>query len=320
MKEQYEAQLQIRTNYRFFKESLFIRDIVRDRWLYFILLPGVLYFIIFKYVPMFGLLMAFEDYKPHLGFMNSPWVGLKHFERFFSEPQFWMLFRNTILLAIYNLVFFFPLPIVLALMLNEVRIGIFKRFAQTLLYLPHFVSWVVAVGIFYVLFTTEGGVVNELIQKIGIEKIPFMLSEDWFRPMIISQSIWKEAGWGTIIFLAALSGVDLQLYEAARMDGAGRWRQLWHITLPAIRSTIVILFILRLGSFLDTGFEHIFLMLNSMNREVGEVFDTFVYMKGLTQGQYSYSAAVGMFKSLVGLVLVLGSNWIAKKFGEEGVY
>ena len=286
----------------------------------FILLPGVLYFIIFKYVPMFGLLMAFEDYKPHLGFMNSPWVGLKHFERFFSEPQFWMLFRNTILLAIYNLVFFFPLPIVLALMLNEVRIGIFKRFAQTLLYLPHFVSWVVAVGIFYVLFTTEGGVVNELIQKIGIEKIPFLLSEDWFRPMIISQSIWKEAGWGTIIFLAALSGVDLQLYEAARMDGAGRWRQLWHITLPAIRSTIVILFILRLGSFLDTGFEHIFLMLNSMNREVGEVFDTFVYMKGLTQGQYSYSAAVGMFKSLVGLVLVLGSNWIAKKFGEEGVY
>lgn len=320
MKEQYEAHLQIRRNFRFFKESLFIKDIVKDRWLYLILLPGVLYFIIFKYVPMFGLVMAFEDYKPHLGFMNSPWVGMKHFERFFSEPQFWMLFRNTILLAIYNLVFFFPLPIVLALMLNEVRIGIFKRFAQTLLYLPHFVSWVVAVGIFYVLFTTEGGVVNELIQKIGIEKIPFMLSEDWFRPMIISQSIWKEAGWGTIIFLAALSGVDLQLYEAARMDGAGRWRQLWHITLPAIRSTIVILFILRLGSFLDTGFEHIFLMLNSMNREVGEVFDTFVYMKGLTQGQYSYSAAVGMFKSLVGLVLVLGSNWIAKKFGEEGVY
>ncbi|WP_246320761.1 ABC transporter permease [Paenibacillus germinis] len=310
----------MRTNYRFFKESLFIRDIVRDRWLYVILLPGILYFIIFKYVPMFGLLMAFEDYKPHLGFMNSPWAGLKHFERFFSEPQFWILFRNTILLAIYNLVFFFPLPIVLALMLNEVRIGLFKRFAQTLLYLPHFISWVVAVGIFYVLFTTEGGVVNELIQKIGMEKIPFMLSEDWFRPMIISQSIWKEAGWGTIIFLAALSGVDLQLYEAARMDGAGRWRQLWHITLPAIRSTIVILFILRLGSFLDTGFEHIFLMLNSMNREVGEVFDTFVYMKGLTQGQYSYSAAVGMFKSLVGLVLVLGSNWIAKKFGEEGVY
>ncbi|ULL16037.1 sugar ABC transporter permease [Paenibacillus sp. H1-7] len=319
MKEQYEARLHVTDRFSL-KRSLVFRDLIRDRWLYLILFPGILYFIIFKYVPMWGLVMAFQDYKPHLGFAGSPWVGLKHFERFFSEPQFWMLFRNTIILAVYNLVFFFPLPIVLALMLNEVRKEAFKRFAQTLLYLPHFVSWVVAVGIFYILFTTEGGIVNEMIARLGMEKIPFLLSEDWFRTMIISQSIWKEAGWGTIIFLAALSGVDLQLYEASRMDGAGRWRQLWHITLPAIRSTIVILFILRLGSFLDTGFEHIFLMLNSMNREVGEVFDTYVYLKGLTQAQYSYSAAVGMFKSLVGLVLVLGANWLAKKFGEEGVY
>ncbi|WP_235941519.1 ABC transporter permease [Paenibacillus puerhi] len=300
--------------------SLLFKDLIRDRWLYLLLFPGILYFIIFKYVPMWGLVMAFQDYKPHVGFTGSPWVGLKHFERFFTEPQFWMLFRNTLILAVYNLVFFFPLPIMLALMLNEVRKELFKRFVQTLLYLPHFVSWVVAVGIFYVLLTTEGGVVNEMIERLGMEKIPFLLSEEWFRTMIITQSIWKEAGWGTIIFLAALSGVDLQLYEAARMDGAGRWRQLWHITLPAIRSTIVILFILRLGSFLDTGFEHIFLMLNAMNREVGEVFDTYVYMKGLTQAQYSYSAAVGMFKSLVGLVLVLAANWLAKRFGEEGVY
>ncbi|MFM9278665.1 ABC transporter permease [Paenibacillus jiagnxiensis] len=300
--------------------SQFVKDIVRDRWMYVLLLPGVLYFVIFKYFPMAGLVMAFQDYKPHLGFWESPWVGLKHFERFFTEPQFWMLFRNTFLLAVYNLVFFFPLPIILALMLNEVRVKMFQRFVQTVVYLPHFVSWVVAVGIFYVLFTTEGGVVNEFIARLGMEKIPFLLSEEWFRTMIVSQSIWKEAGWGTIIFLAALSGVDLQLYEAARIDGAGRWRQLWHITLPAIRSTIVILFILRLGSFLDTGFEHIFLMLNSMNREVGEVFDTYVYMKGLTQAQYSYSAAVGMFKSLVGLVLVIGANRLAKKMGEEGVY
>lgn len=319
MNQDYDAQSSIIQVARIKRSSL-MRDIIRDRWLYLLLFPGVMYFLIFKYVPMWGLIMAFQDYKPHLGFMGSPWVGLKHFERFFSEPQFWMLLRNTLLLAIYNLVFFFPLPIVLALMLNEVRKEMFKRFAQTLLYLPHFVSWVVAVGIFYVLFTTEGGIVNEMIAQMGMEKIPFLLSEEWFRTMIISQSIWKEAGWGMIIFLAALSGVDLQLYEAARIDGAGRWRQLWHITLPAIRSTIVILFILRLGSFLDIGFEHIFLMLNSMNREVGEVFDTYVYVKGLTQAQYSYSAAVGMFKSLVGLVLVVGANWLAKKFGEEGVY
>ncbi|KRE82569.1 protein lplB [Paenibacillus sp. Soil766] len=303
-----------------FKRSQLVRDLIRDRWMYLLLFPGILYFVVFKYVPMLGLVMAFQDYKPFTGFINSPWVGFKHFERFFTEPQFWSLFRNTLLLAIYNLVFFFPLPVLLALMINEARREMFKRIVQTLLYLPHFISWVVAVGIFYVLFTTEGGVVNELLAQFGFEKIPFMLSEEWFRPMIIAQSIWKEAGWGTIIFLAALSGVDLQLYEAARMDGAGRWRQLWHITIPAIRSTIVILFILRLGSFLDTGFEHIFLMLNSMNREVGEVFDTYVYMKGLTQAQYSYSAAVGLFKSLVGLVLVLGANRLAKKFGEEGVY
>ncbi|MFB5266413.1 ABC transporter permease [Paenibacillus enshidis] len=319
MDQQYAAQASLGVKKKRIR-SQFVKDILRDRWMYVLLLPGVLYFVIFKYFPMAGLVMAFQDYKPHLGFWESPWVGLKHFERFFTEPQFWMLFRNTFLLAVYNLVFFFPLPIILALMLNEVRMKLFKQFVQTLVYLPHFVSWVVAVGIFYVLFTTEGGVVNEFIARLGMEKIPFLLSEEWFRTMIVSQSIWKEAGWGTIIFLAALSGVDLQLYEAARIDGAGRWRQLWHITLPAIRSTIVILFILRLGSFLDTGFEHIFLMLNSMNREVGEVFDTYVYMKGLTQAQYSYSAAVGMFKSLVGLVLVIGANRLAKKMGEEGVY
>ncbi|PYI57395.1 ABC transporter permease [Paenibacillus flagellatus] len=300
--------------------SAWLNDLVKDRWLYAMALPGIVYFLVFKYVPMYGIVMAFQDFKPHLGFLNSPFVGLKHFQRFFGEEQFWTLFRNTFVLAVYNLVFFFPLPIVLALMLNEVRREKFKRFVQTLVYVPHFVSWVVVVGIFYMLFTTEGGAVNELLYAATGEKIPFLLEPEWFRPMIVSQTIWKEVGWGTIIFLAALAGVDLQLYEAARMDGAGRWRQLWHITLPAIRSTIVILFILRLGSFLDSGFEHIFLMLTATNREVGEVFDTYVYVKGLTQGQYSYSAAVGLFKSAVGLLLVVSGNWLAKRFGEEGIY
>ncbi|WP_414858852.1 ABC transporter permease [Paenibacillus sp. Soil787] len=297
-----------------------MKEFIRDKWLYLMMLPGVAYFLIFKYVPMYGLIMAFQDYKPHLGFMESPWVGLKHFERFFSEPQFGMLFRNTIIIAIYNLVFFFPLPIILSLMMNELRRERFKRFVQTLIYIPHFVSWVVVVGIFYMLLTTENGILNELIYAISGKKIAFLLEPEWFRTMIISQSIWKEVGWGTIIFLAALSGVDMQLYEAVRIDGAGRWRQLWHITLPAIRSTIIILMILRLGNFLDSGFEHIFLMITPTNREVGEVFDTYVYTKGLTQAQYSYSAAVGLFKSAIGLVLVLGSNWLAKRFGQEGVY
>jgi len=297
-----------------------LRDLVRDKYLYLMLLPGVLYFIVFKYIPMFGLVMAFQDYKPFLGFIDSPWVGFKHFERFFSELQFWMLFRNTALLALYSLVFYFPLPILLALMLNEVRHEAYKRTIQTFVYVPHFVSWVVVVGIFYLLFTTEGGLINELIYRLTGSKISFLLAPEWFRPMIIFQQIWKEVGWGTIIFLAALAGVDPQLYEAARIDGANRWRQIWHITLPAIRSTIVILLILRLGNFLDSGFEQIFLMLTPTNREVGEVFDTYVYVKGLTQLQYSYSAAVGMFKSVVGLILVVGANWLAKRFGEEGIY
>ncbi|WP_019639604.1 ABC transporter permease [Paenibacillus fonticola] len=315
-----EGALQVKRPLRQQRSKHLLRDLVRDRWMYLMLLPGVLYFIIFKYVPMYGVTMAFQDYKPHLGFFGSPWTGMKHFIRFFSEPQFWMLFRNTIILALYNLIFFFPLPIILSLMLNELRRERFKRFVQTLIYIPHFVSWVVVVGIFYILFTTENGILNELIYRITGEKIAFLLEADWFRTMIVSQAIWKEVGWGTVIFLAALAGVDLQQYEAARIDGAGRWRQLWHITLPAIRSTIVILLILRLGNFLDSGFEQIFLMITPTNREVSEVFDTYVYTKGMTQAQYSYSAAVGLFKSFVGLLLVLGSNWLAKKFGEEGVY
>lgn len=297
-----------------------IRRMIKNRWLYLMILPGLLYFLIFKYIPMWGVMIAFQNYMPFLGITGSEWVGFQHFERFFSDPVFWRLFRNTIILAVYNLAFFFPLPIIIALLLNEVRLEIYKRWVQTLLYVPHFVSWVVVVGIVYIFFTTEGGIVNEWIASLGFEKIPFLLSKEWFRTMITAEVIWKESGWGTIIFLAALAGVDPQLYEAARIDGANRWRQLWHITLPAIRSTIVILLILRLGNFLDTGFEQIFLMLNAMNREVGEVFDTYVYTIGIQQGQFSYSTAVGLFKSVVGLILVVAANWLAQKFGEEGVY
>lgn len=224
------------------------------------------------------------------------------------------------MLAIYNIVFFFPIPILIALMLNELRLEWFKRTIQTAIYIPHFVSWVVVVGMAYTFFSLENGIFTNMLVQAGMEKTNFLMSNTWFRPMIILEVIWKESGWGTIIFLAALSGVDPTLYEAAKIDGAGRFRQLWHITVPAIRSTIVILFILRLGNFLDTGFEQIFLMLNSTNREVGEVFDTYVYVNGIQQGQFSFSTAVGLFKSLVGLCLVLAANKISKKFGEQGVY
>lgn len=292
----------------------------RDRWLYLMLLPGVLFFITMKYLPMWGLLIAFKNYQPFLGFNKSEWVGFEHFIRFFNESSFWLLFRNTIVLALYNLLFFFPMPIIIALMLNELRLEVFKRFVQTLIYIPHFFSWVVVIGISYIMFTTEGGIVNDLIVQMGGEKLDFLTSESMFRTMITSQVIWKETGWGTIIFLAALAGVDPQLYEAARIDGANRWRQMWHITLPALRTTIIILLILRLGHFMDNGFEQIFLMLNSINRNVGEVFDTYVYDTGIRQGQFSYSTAVGLFKSVVGLILVVTSNYFVKKAGEEGVY
>ncbi|NHN30463.1 sugar ABC transporter permease [Paenibacillus sp. S3N08] len=284
------------------------------------MVPGVIYFFLFKYVPLWGVIMAFKNYQPYVGLMQSEWVGLDHFKRFFGMSEFWTLFRNTIVIGLYSLLVFFPITIILALLLNEARKELFKRFVQTLVYIPHFLSWVVIAGISYVLLTTEGGIINQLLIAIGRQPIEFLTNEEWFRPLIVLQMIWKDAGWGTIIFLAALAGVNLQLYEAARMDGANRFQQLWHVTLPAIRGVIVILFILRLGSFLDLGFEQIFLMVNAVNREVGEVFDTYVYRVGLQQGQFSYSAAVGLFKSVVGLVLVLMANKIAKMFGEEGIY
>lgn len=294
--------------------------IMKNRYIYLMILPGLVYFILFKYVPMWGLVIAFQDYQPFLGVSGSQWVGFKHFERLFTEPTFWMLFRNTIMLFLLNVVIYFPVPILLALMLNEIRVAVFKRFVQTLIYIPHFMSWVIVVSLTYVLLTTQGGIINELIAGLGGSKINFLLDPDWFRPLYILQVIWREAGWGTIIYLAAISAIDPQLYEAARIDGANRIRQLWHITLPSIRSVIIVLLLLKIGDILELGFDHVFLMLNAMNREVAEIFDTYVYTAGLRQGQFSYSTAVGFFKAAVGLVLVMFANWLAKKYGEEGIY
>lgn len=295
-------------------------QIWKDRTLYLMILPGLLFFLIFKYVPMGGLLIAFQDYKPYEGISGSEWVGFAHFERLFQDPEFFMILGNTLILFVMNLVFFFPVPILLALMLNEVRHSFFKRFVQTIVYIPHFMSWVIIVSISFIMLSMDRGMVNELLSWMGFEKINFLMSNEWFRPMYVLQIIWREAGWGTIIYLAAMAAIDPQLYEAARMDGAGRMRQIWHITLPSIRSVIIILLILKIGDVLELGFEHIFLLLNAMNREVAEIFDTYVYTAGLKQGQYSFSTAVGFFKSLVGLLLIMGANKLAKKAGEEGVY
>lgn len=296
------------------------KNIKKNKLIYLMITPGVLFLFIYKYIPMFGLVISFQNYKPYKGIMGSEWVGFEHFQRLFTSPDFWMIFKNTLMLFGLQLVIFFPIPIILALMLNEVRRNYYRRIIQTLVYLPHFMSWVVIVSISYVILTMDGGIVNELITSLGFKPINFLLNSDWFRPMYIIQVIWREAGWGTIVFLAAISAVDPQLYEAARMDGASRLRQMWHITIPAIRSVIIIMLILKIGDVLELGFEHVYLLLNSSNRHVAEIFDTYVYTTGLRQGQFSYATAVGFFKGFVGLILVVFANWLANRFGEEGVY
>lgn len=296
------------------------QGIKRNKLLYLMVLPGFIYFVIFKYLPMGGLVISFQDYQPFLGIAGSEFVGFKHFIRLFSEPTFVLLLRNTLILFAMNILIFFPLPIILSLMLNEVRHRFFKNAIQTIIYIPHFMSWVIIVSISYVFLTVDGGVLNEMLSSIGLPKISFLTSPEWLRTVYIMQIIWKELGWSTIIYLAAITVVDPQLYEAAEMDGAGRLRKTWHVTLPAIRPVIITLLILKIGSTLDLGFEHMYLLLNSLNREVAEIFDTYIYTAGLKNGQLSFSTTVGLFKGLVGLILVIGSNKLAKKFGEDGVY
>ncbi|WP_169090663.1 ABC transporter permease [Paenibacillus sp. PL91] len=295
-------------------------DLKRDRYLYLLALPGILFFIIFKYIPITNLIIAFQDYSPYLGVWGSEWVGFEHFTRFFSNPDFWILMRNTLGISVMNLVFFFPAPIILALMMNEVRNQVMKRMVQSLIYIPHFLSWVLIYGLTYLMFSQSEGLFNKLLAALDKDTIDILSNPNYFWGLLTAQSIWKEVGWGTIIFLATIAGVDPQQYEAAVMDGAGRFRRMWHITLPAMRNVIIILFILRLGTIMDTGFEQVYLMMNAAVTEVAEVFDTYVYRVGIRQGEFSYSTAIGLFKSVIGVVLVVAANKVAKRFGEESLY
>ena len=294
-------------------------EVRRDRWLYLLLLPGLIYFIVFKYLPMFGIVIAFENYVPYSGVLGSQWVGLKWFQYFFKFPAWINYLKNTLILSVMSLVFYFPAPIILALLLNEMRNMHYKKTLQTMLYVPHFISIVIVVSITFVMFGPSGIVYKLTNQLLGYP-INYMGSPDTFRWMIIGQTIWKETGWGTIIFLAALTNVDTQLYEAAMVDGAGRFRRLWHITLPAIRSTIVLMLILRMGSMLDTGYDHLILMANPLNRSASQTLDVFVYQQGIQQGQFSYASAIGLMKAVVSVTLVVSSNKIAHLLGEQGLY
>jgi len=297
-----------------------VDSIIKHRWLYVLAIPGFLYLIVLKYFPMWGLMIAFKEYNPYAGFWGSQWVGFEHFKELFESRNFYIMLRNTLAINIFGLVFMFPLPILLALMLNEVRHEAFKRINQSIVYLPHFLSWVVVVSMTFFLLSTDVGIVNKLISEFGGETVTFLSEPKYFWALLTAQNMWKEAGWGTIIFLAAMAGVDPQRYEAAVVDGASRWRQIWHITLPAIRPTIIILLILRLGQMADVGFEQVILMTNPLVTSVSEVFDTYVYSVGILQGKISIGITVGMFKGVVGLILVVLSNYIVKKIGQEGIY
>jgi putative aldouronate transport system permease protein len=296
------------------------KRISANRTVYLLLLPGFLFFVVFKFSPLWMLVIAFENYNPFSGIFGSKWVGLAHFIELLSDAHFYVLLRNTLAINLINLVFFFPAPILLALMLNEVRHDWFKRVNQTIVYLPHFLSWVVIASMTFFALSIDVGFVNKVLVKLGMKTVSFLSNPNFFWGILTVQNIWKEAGWGTIIFLAAIAGVDVQQYEAAVMDGAGRLRQIWHVTLPAMRPTIVVLLILRLGNIADVAFEQVLLMMNPLVNNVADVFDTYSYMLGILQGDVSVGTAVGLFKGLVGLVLVLGSNFVVKRLGQEGIY
>ena len=293
-------------------------DIRKHLWLYILMIPGIVYFLVFKYLPMFGIVIAFENYVPFSGILGSKWVGLYWFQFFFKSN--WSLYLvNTLILSFMSIVLTFPAPIILALMLNEIRSLHYKKLTQTLLYVPHFISIVIVVSITYVIFGASG-LIGRFAAQITGTKVDFLGDPKLFRWMIVGQNIWKETGWGTIIFLDALTKVDTQLYEVAMIEGANRAQRLWHITLPAIRSTIVLMLVLRMGSVLDTGYEQLILMANAKNRSVSQTLDVFVYQSGIQNSQYSYAAAVGLLKSIVSVIMVVGTNKIAHMLGEEGLY
>lgn len=293
--------------------------IKRSRYLYLLMVLPLVYYIIFCYGPMYGVLIAFKDYKIAKGVWGSPWVGFKWFEKFLFDEYFWKLVRNTLMLNLYGLIFGFPVPIILALMLNEVRHGQFKRLVQTVSYLPHFISTVVICGMLNN-FLSLDGVINQFIEFLGFEKIQFLILPEWFRTIFTASGIWQSCGWNSIIYLAALTAVDAQLIEAAEIDGANRFQRILHVTLPAITPTISIMLIMQLGRMMTLGYEKIILLYNGMTYETADTISTYVYRRGILKADYSYSTAVGLFQTVVGLIFLVTSNKISKKISETSLW
>lgn len=291
------------------------------RYRYLLILPGVAVLILFSYVPMYGIQLAFKKYVLTKGITGSPWVGFDNFQKVFALPDFWSAFRNTIIISFGKIITFFPFPIILAILLNELRSTKFKRLAQTVLYMPHFVSWIVIYGLIINLFSVTNGLYGNLARSFGIQSPTLILGNpDYFRPMVFLSSIWKGAGWGTIIYLAALTGIDPALFEAARIDGAGRWKQIWYITLPSLSFAITVNLILDMGGLMNAGFDQIFNLYNASVYSVGDIIETYVYRMGVTKGKYEMSTAVGLFSSIINCCLLLMANKAAKLMGQEGLY
>jgi putative aldouronate transport system permease protein len=302
------------------RETGLSRRIIDCRYIYLLLLPGLLFFIIFRYAPMWMLIIAFQDYNPWAGVFKSEWVGFKHFLYLLRDPWFFLMLRNTLAINLIGLVFYFPLPIIWAILLNEIRHSGYKRINQTIFYFPHFLSWVIVASLTYFLLSVDVGVLNKFIAYLGLPTVSFLQKPYLFWIILTLQDIWKESGWGTIIFLAALAGVDVEQYEAAIIDGANRMQRIWYITIPSIMPTVVVLLILRLGNIASVGFEQVLLMMNPMVYHVAEVFDTFAYRVGILQGQISFGTAVNVFKGFVGLLFVWVSNRSVRKMGYQGIY
>lgn len=296
-----------------------VRDFKKNKQKYLIILPVLIYFILFHYKPMYGLIIAFKRFKPTLGIWDSQWVGLQNFVRFFKDVYFFRLIRNTFTISFLSLIFSFPMPILLALLLNEVKNMKFKKTVQTITYMPHFIAMVVLCGM-VTSFCQTNGLINNIIEFLGGTRTNLLLKKGYFYPIYIISEIWKNVGWDSIIFLAALSGIDQEQYEAAKVDGAGRIKQIIYITLPGLLPTISILLILKMGSILSVGYEKILLLYQPVTYEVADVISTYTYRKGLVDADYSYSTAINMFNSVINIIFLQASNIISKKAGQSGLY
>ncbi len=297
-----------------------LRRIWAAKYLYLMFLPVFLYYVIFRYGPMLGLSIAFKNYNAFLGFDKSPWVGFKYFGQFFNSIYLWRLVRNTLLINLYDLIFNFPAAIALALLLNEVQNRRFKKITQTITYLPYFISSVVIASMVVQFLSPSSGIINNLIAAMGGERQYFMVQPEAFRTIYTLMNLWKNIGWNSIIFLAAISGINGELYEACMVDGGGYIRRMWHITLPGIAGTIVVLLIMRLGHVMDAGYETILLLQNNANLETSDVIGTYVYRRGLKGGEYSYGTAVGMFQSVIGFAMVIFANWLSRRYSETSLW